>query len=63
MAYKMTFEDYSPYVKGFVREYICDTEADAANLPSCGTGSSALVVEGGKVYMVNASGKWEAFGG
>ena len=32
--------------------------ADVASLPPCCTGSSALVVDTGEVYMVNASGVW-----
>lgn len=44
------------------KEFICDTVADVANLPKCCAGSTALVVEGGKIYMVNASGEWKLFG-
>ena len=44
-------------------EYILDTEDDVANLPKCGTGSTALVVATGNVYIVNASGEWKLFGG
>lgn len=45
------------------REFVCDTEADIAKLPSCGCGCTALVIATGNVYIVNASGQWVKFGG
>jgi hypothetical protein len=45
------------------KSYICDTEADVENLPTCCCGSSAFVVETGAVYVVNASGVWAKVGG
>ena len=63
MAIKMIKSEYCPCVDDYRRDYIVDTEADVANLPQCCTGSSALVVESGAVYMVNASGVWAVFGG
>ena len=43
-------------------EYVCDTDADIENLPKSYPGSTAMVVESGKIYMVNASGEWKPFG-
>lgn len=45
-------------------EHIADTDADLANLPEgCGTGSTAVSLESGKVMVVNTQGKWVEFGG
>lgn len=69
MAYKWTDKGHYAHEDGFacVYKFICDTEADVAKLqtehPNCGAGSTALVVETGNVYMVNASGNWVKFGG
>lgn len=50
-----------------VCEFVCDTVADVAKLqtdhPNCCTGSTALVIQTGDVYMVNTSGTWVKFGG
>lgn len=62
MAYKLIDETYCPYNKGRKKEYICDTDEDIAKLPKCCTGSTAMVVESGKIFMVNASGEWKPFG-
>lgn len=40
------------------KRFIADSEADISALPKCCTGSTAIVAEGGVVYMVNASGAW-----
>ena len=41
-------------------EFIMDSAADAANLPKCCTGSTALVADkDGALFMVNASGEWK----
>lgn len=63
MAYKLIDETYCPYVREMRKEFICDTDADIAKLPKCCAGSTALVVESGKYFMVNASGEWAEFGG
>lgn len=63
MAIKMINQDYCPCLNAYKKDYIVDTEADVSNLPVCCTGSSALVVASGAVYIVNASGKWVVFGG
>jgi hypothetical protein len=37
-----------------------DSADDAANLPKCCVGSTAMVAaKDGALYMVNASGEWE----
>lgn len=63
MAIKMVQKEWVCCLNQYQCDYIVDTEADVANLPECSTGSSALVVESGAVYMVNASGNWVVFGG
>lgn len=44
------------------KKFVIDSEADVASLPKCCAGSVAIVAEGGKAYMVNASGVWVASG-
>lgn len=63
MAIKMVNKEYCPCLDAYKKDYIVDTEADVANLPQCCTGSSALVVESGAVYIVNATCVWAVFGG
>ena len=63
MAIKMTGQTYCKCVEDYVREFICDTAADLANLPECCTKSTALVIATGDVFVVNASGEWVKFGG
>lgn len=61
MAYKQiapTYECEAPR-----REFVLDTDADIADLPECGSGSVALSVASGKVFMKNASGVWAVLGG
>ena len=43
------------------KEFICDTDADFANLPKACTGSTALSIESGRIKMVNTSGEWVPF--
>jgi hypothetical protein len=62
MAYEAIKREWNAYVEEYQYEYICDTEADVANLPKCATGSTAMVREGGKLYMVGADGEWGIFG-
>lgn len=53
------------YIKGsrVPRKFVCDTEADVADLPkSCNVGSMAVIVETGDVYVVNASCGWVKLG-
>lgn len=63
MAIKRINREYCACLDDYKQDFIVDTEADVATLPECCTGSSALVVESGAVYMVNASGVWAVFGG
>lgn len=42
--------------------FILDSEADVGSLPDCTPGSAAVIAEGGKTYIVNASGEWVVFG-
>lgn len=63
MAYKLINKEWSPYLNDYKHDYIVDTESDIETMPKCSVGSSALVVETGAVYMVNASGAWVVFGG
>ena len=63
MAFRLINEAYCPCVGEQRKEFICDTDADLENLPSCCVGSSAVSIESGKVYVVNTSGEWVAFGG
>ena len=58
MAIKQTGENWHSDLVTTKKKFIMDTEADAADLPKCYTGSTAISAEGGVVYMVNASGKW-----
>lgn len=40
-------------------EFYCDTVDDIADLPTdCQVGSTALVIEGALVYMLNNQGEW-----
>lgn len=63
MAYKLIDKEYCPHIRGFKDEYICDTDADFANLPEACTGSTAVSIESGTVKIVNTSGEWVTFGG
>lgn len=63
MAIKLVNREYSSCLNAYQCDYIADTEADVADLPECCAGSSALVVESGAIYMVNASGDWAVYGG
>lgn len=63
MAIKLINREWCACQADYKRDYIVDTQADVASLPVCCTGSSALVVESGAVYIVNASGAWVVFGG
>lgn len=63
MAIKLTNETYCPYSKATRKEYLCDTDADFANLPAACVGSTAVSIESGKIMIVNTSGAWVSFGG
>ena len=63
MAIKLVNREWCAFQNDYQHDYIVDAESDISALPECCTGSSALVVESGAVYMVNASGVWAVFGG
>ena len=60
---KIISREWCACVNDHRHEYVCDTDADFDNLPTCATGSTALSVASGTVKMVNASGEWAVFGG
>lgn len=62
MAFKLVNREWCPALNDYQCDYIVDAESDIANLPTSCTGSSALVVETGKVYVVNASNQWAVYG-
>ena len=63
MAIKLMLREYRVWMDDYKHEYICDTDADLANLPECtGTGSTAVSLESGKVMVVNTQGEWVVFG-
>lgn len=62
MAVKQIGQKFSPVVKATKKRYIVDTESDVATLPTCCPGSTAVVAEGGKTYVVNASNRWVLLG-
>jgi hypothetical protein len=59
----MVNKEWSHLLNEYQCDFIVDTEADISRLPECCVGSSALVVESGAIYMVNASGDWVMYGG
>lgn len=63
MAIKLMDRKVCPVTNTEQREFLCDTENDVESLPECNTGSTAVVIASGNVYMVNASGEWALFGG
>lgn len=67
MATKIINKRYCAEEDDYICEFICDTVADVAKLqtdhPNCCTGSTALVIQTGDVYIVNTSGVWTKFGG
>lgn len=59
MAIKMTDREWCGIECDYRCSFIMDDAADAANLPKCAAGSTALVAKsGGALYIVNASGAW-----
>ena len=61
MATKLISQEWCPCVNASRKEFICDTDADFANLPKACTGSTALSIESGSIRMVNTSGEWVPF--
>jgi hypothetical protein len=62
MAIKQTGQKWNPILVTTKRKFIIDNEQDVVDLPTCCPGSYALCVDGGIVYMVNASGEWKKMG-
>lgn len=66
MAIKLIGAKKLPYETGadenlVAKEFLCDTDADFANLPACDPGSSAVSVESGTVMVCNTEGVWSPF--
>lgn len=63
MAVKMIYAEYNKYSANpteLVKKYVMDSADDFSSLPKSAAGSTAMVADnGGKVYIVNASGEWE----
>ena len=62
MAYKCIACAWSDTLRTMKRKFILDTEDDLQALPASCPGSIAVVAEGGKAFIVNASGAWVEFG-
>lgn len=58
MAIMCVSRMWNDCVDGYIRKFLVDTESDVADLPTCCPGSSAIVAEGGKQYIVNTCGVW-----
>lgn len=63
MAIKIIDIQHNRSTQNTIQEFVCDTDADFADLPKCDPGSAAVSAETGNVYVVNASGDWVPFGG
>ena len=61
--YKLIEIRVNPLTNMEHREFICDTDADFADLPNGNPGDTAVSAATGNVYIVNASGEWVLFGG
>ena len=61
MAIKLINTTWCDCREDYVAEYLCDTDADLATLPTACTGSTAVSIESGKVKIVNTSGQWVSF--
>ena len=47
-----------------LNQYVCDTEEDVQNLPTnIKIHSIALVINSGRIYILNGEKKWVKFGG
>ena len=63
MAAKIVNISWSACLNEYQMDFLCDTDADFADLPKCATGSCAISVASGNVQMVNTVGDWVVFGG
>lgn len=59
----MAIKEVNKNLKYTKNTFYCDTETDVVSLPKATTGSEAIVVSTGNLYIVNASGDWVLFGG
>lgn len=61
MAIKLMEQKWCEEQGCAINSYIVDSESDIAKLPTCATGSTAMIADKtGGIYMVNASGEWRA---
>ena len=52
---------YGNIVIAPISQFVCDAEADVADLPTdVVLGSQVIVIATGNVYMINSSGIWTA---
>ena len=58
MAIKQIGQKWNPILDTTEKKYIIDSAEDVTSLPKCCPGSCAIAVDGGTLYMVNASGEW-----
>ena len=63
MAHKLIDTKVNPWTNKEHQEFICDTDADFANLPKGNPGDTAVSAATCNVKVVNASGNWVDFGG
>jgi len=58
MGYRITAQRGE--TEAYVTEFVCDTTADVANLPTknCDPGSSCLVIGTSEVYVLNTQRHW-----
>ena len=63
MASKLVCITWSPCQNEYIKDFVCDTDADFSSLPKCTTGSCAISISSGEIKMVNTDGEWVAFGG
>lgn len=62
MAIKVIGKRWVPgTIDDMIVDYVVDTDADFADLPTCVSGSKAVSAETGNVKIVNASGQWISF--
>lgn len=57
MAYKLIDKRYDPIQKAEKMGFLCDTDEDFADLPTC-CPASVAITPAGTGRMVNASGEW-----
>ena len=63
MAAKLVNVAWCVCLNEYQMDFVCDTDADFADLPRCSTGSCAISIATGNVKMVNTVGDWVDFGG